>query len=215
MRKTFVLMALIMALSLPAAAGLVNGDWATGDETGWARWGAPWGGGYGWAVTFGGPTAPEGTLTLGGNGSFGWVQCFDCPVGNICTVSADWAGSLGGAGWAEVMLWTTNDPLENCGERADTGANGDIAFKKDSWGMNPPTTWNWQAASLSPHPLGNGGTVVSMGIVCVALKLGGFSPPEWASFDNIAVVCVPEPGSLLALGTGLVGLFGFAIRRRK
>lgn len=43
---------------------------------------------------------------------------------------------------------------------------------------------------------------------------------EWAAFDNvyvemIPVNLVPEPGSLLALATGFLGLGGLVIRRRK
>ncbi|MGB9619317.1 MAG: PEP-CTERM sorting domain-containing protein [Armatimonadota bacterium] len=215
MRKLFVLMALVMALSVPAAAGLINGDWSTGDETGWTRWWAPWGAAN-WAVTVNGPWAPEGTATLdpGQNGSFGWYQTVECPAGMLCCISGLWAGSIGGAGWAEVMLWTQAAPGGEA-NRADAGNPADIAFKKDSWGMNPPTTWEWQPITLSPHPQGNGGMVISQGYVVVALKLGGFSPPEWVSWDNLCLTCVPEPGSMLALGTGLVGLAGFVIRRRK
>lgn len=216
MKRVCVLVALAITFSLPAFAGLVNGDWSTGDETGWTRWWAPWGA-YNYAVTVNGPFAPEGTAMLnpGQAGSFGWYQVVECPAGMICCISGMWAGQIGGAGWAEVMLWTTNDPNENHGNRADVGNPADIAFKKDSWGMNPPTTWDWEPITLSPHPNGNGGVVVSQGYVVVALKLGGFSPPEWVSWDNLCLTCIPEPGSILALGTGLVGLAGLALRRRK
>lgn len=165
-----VVFGLMLALATPAFAGLINGDWATGDETGWTRWRASWGTTEAWSVTAGGPTPPEGTLSGGGgSGSFGWFQTIECPVGWTCTVTADWAGNIGGAGWAEVMFWTQAAPGGEA-NRADTGVAADIAFKKDSWGMNPPTQWSWQPAGLSPHPSGNGGTVVSQGYVVVALK---------------------------------------------
>jgi hypothetical protein len=213
MKKVLILTVILIAVTAPVFAGIVNGDFNAG-ENAWTRWRAPWGATEAWNITAAGPTPPEGTLSGGGgNGSFGWFQAVECPVGMICTVSADWEGNIGGAGWAEVMLWSTNNPLEDFGVRADTGAAADIAFKKDSWGMNPPTQWSWQPASLSPHPAGNGGTVVSQGIVVVVLKLGGF-PIGQASFDNVRLECVPEPSSMLALGTGLLGLVGIIRRRR-
>jgi hypothetical protein len=196
----------VVAVTLQASAAnvLLNGDWATGTEANWTRWRAPWGATESWAVTLNGPTAPEGTLSGGGgNGSFGWYQVVAVPAGTTATVSADWSGNIGSSGdWAEVMLFSSAYANEDWGARADTGAAADIAFEKDSWGMNPPTDWGWQAASLSPHPSGNGGTIYSAGYVCVALKVGGF-PMGWASFDNITVEVIPEPSAALLLLAGL------------
>ncbi len=215
MKRVFLLSALLLAFTAPAFAAVVNGDWGTGDETGWTRWAAPWGGSN-YAITNNGPTPPEGNafITAGQTASFGWYQVIACPVGWVCTVNADWAGDIGGAGWAEVMFWT-EAAVGGEGNHADTGNAADVAFKKDSWGMNPPTAWSWQPANLSPHPSGNNGTVVSQGYVVVAFKLGSVSGnPAWTSWDNITVTCVPEPGSLLALGSGLIGLAGVARRRK-
>jgi len=187
----------LLAITAPAfAAGLINGDWNTGDETGWTRWRAVWSSDVNWAVTSNGPTPPEGTATLPDHGSFGWYQIIAIPFCQYVRVDADWAGDIGGASWAEVMLFSVSPgtPLADVVNRIDTGNAADVAYKKDSWGMNPPTQWAWQAASLSPHPAGSQGVVHSLGWIVVALKYGGFVvDPKWASWDNVTVYVVGAP----------------------
>ncbi|MBI4581960.1 MAG: hypothetical protein HY718_19840 [Planctomycetes bacterium] len=208
MRTIVFGMALLVGVSAANGAWLVNGDFSTSDETGWNRWRAPWGATENWSVAdTDGANGPEGELYgAGGNGSFGWYQGVAMPVGMVATVSADWRGDIGGAGWAELMLWSQPAPGGE-GNRADVGNAADIAYKKDSWGMNPPTAWGWQPAALSPHPSGNGGTVVSQGWVVVGTKLGGF-PMGWVQYDNITLT--PEPASILLLALPLL----FVRRRR-
>ncbi|MBN2269354.1 MAG: PEP-CTERM sorting domain-containing protein, partial [Sedimentisphaerales bacterium] len=190
---------------------LQNGDWASGEDN-WTRWRASWGTAENWFVdASNGQPAPAGELYGGGGGaSFGWYQVIAVPAGTAVNMSADWSGDIGSAGWAEIMLMTSADPLTDAEwvNRIDTGAAADIAFKKDSWGMNPPTVWDWQPALLSPHPAGNGGAVVSDGYIAVALKLGGSPVVGTLYFDNVAVV--PEPATLLLLGLG-----GLMLRRRR
>ena len=217
MKKLLVFLGIVLALGLVSSARanlVVNGDWSTGDETGWTRWRAPWGSGEQWNVTSNGPTPPEGTASLSnGIGSWGWFQRIPVSVPGPYTVSADWAGDIDGLGWAEVMLFSCTDALSNDDviARIDVGNLADIAFKKDSWGMNPPTAWGWEAASLSPHPQGNGGVIeATCPEIVVALKLGSTTnAPRWTSWDNITVV--PEPATLALLLLGGLAL----LRRRK
>jgi len=139
----------------------------------------------------------------GGNG--GWYQVVAVPEGQSVSVTADWAGDIGVHGWAVVLLWTTNDPNEDFGYRADAGAPGDTAFKKASHGLpepeNPPTAWDWEAASASLHPEGNSGTVTSDGLVIVAVGMGSvqYASPVWAAWDNITLT-VEGSGDLLTNG---------------
>jgi len=194
------LVAVVLASSASANL-LANGDWSTGDETGWTRIPSSWGINMSWSVTWNGPTPPEGTLAADG-GSYGWYQTVPVDPGTPCTVTADWAGHT--ISWAEVMLWSVPAGTSAADIEAtfDAGPTSAIAYKKDAWGMNPPTTWPWEAAALSPHPSGNGGTVISQGVVVVGLKLGASGTPGDASFDN--VVLTPEPSTALLLGLSLM-----------
>lgn len=207
MRRTLMLSAVaaLMAFTGSANAVLTNGDWATADETGWTRWGS------GrpvetWTVTNVGPSGPEGSLTGfnagAGPASFGWYQVVQIPAGVTAEVDALWTGNS--IGWAEVMLWTVaSAPSHNdVNQRADAGANEDIAFKRDAFGLHTPT-WDWQLASLSDHPSANDGSVVSQGYVVVALKLGNHTDntATFLRFDNLTLT--PEPAAALLLLAGL------------
>jgi hypothetical protein len=202
MKKVMLIGMLAVAIASSASGAnlLVNPGFETGDETGWTKWGAPWGPS---------PTAvvSPGYLSNyasehGTGGSHGLFQAVAVPVGTVVTVDAMWKGSS--INWTEVMLWTQAAPGGEA-TRADTGAAADIAFKRDNFGMNPPNTWDWQLASLSPHPSGNGGTVISAGYVVVATKNGN-AGTAW--FDNI--VLTPEPAAALLLGLPLL-----LVRRRR
>ena len=204
--KKLALLGLVLAVAAPAFAQnmVINGDFSAG-ESNWTRWRAPWGSTEQWDASMGVGRLSGG----GGNGSFGWFQVIPTWESEVVRLDGEWRGDIGGTGWAEFMLFSvpvgTSDA--DIANRIDTGNAGDIAFKKDSWGMNPPTNWGWQMASLSPHPNGNGGIVHNIGWIVVGLKLGGF-PIGWVEFDNI--VLTPEPTTLLLLG--LPALF---LRRRR
>ena len=73
-----------------------------------------------------------------------------------------------------------------------------------SFGLNGSS--NFQFFALSPA-WSNLASVTFSGTICLACSPGGMS------LDNINVHPIPEPGSLLLLGSGLAGLAGFARRK--
>ena len=215
MRKAVLLGGLaIMLVVAPATNAnlLTNGDWETGDETGWTR--TPptsWGDGSDtWVVGAPGcaPTPANAGHLSCNKGSFGWYQVVPVPASTVVTVEADWMGNS--VDWCEVMLWTaasepSDDDVNNV---FGPGPEAAVAYKKDAWGMNPPTTRDWEKASLSPHHNGNGGTIHSLGYVVVGLKLGKSGGGASAAWDNITLL--PEPTAALLLGLPMI-----LLRRRR
>ena len=113
MRKVILsgMVALMVAAAPTGAANLlVNGDWETGDETGWTR--TPptsWGDGSEvWTVAPPNAPTPLGDQYSGqlscNKGSFGWWQVVAVQTSYVATVEADWMGNS--VDWCEVMLFT-------------------------------------------------------------------------------------------------------------
>jgi hypothetical protein len=205
---------LVLGVTSAARAGvtnlLVNGDWSTGDETGWTRWPdggtEPW-----WEVTANGPTPGEGTLRVEGDGrSVGWYQIVrPSQPFETFRLTLDWAGDFVGTtaeGVARVRLFVGPDDPDLIGDYGWTLA--DVAFRREH---TAGRSWDWQPASLCPAPGGNGG-VIQRGdgeLVVVFLELTGFwGGPHRVCWDNI--VLTPEPATL-----GLVALGGLTLLRRR
>ena len=83
------------------------------------------------------------------------------------------------------MGWKTRDPR--------TGHDGDDAVYKDTFDNDIWKPLVYQSGGVWGNTFGQfAGTSI-----------------------DLAFVLTPEPGSMLALGAGLIGLAGFALRRRK
>ena len=216
MRKLALLsaLALMVSASTVFALPLVNGDFDDPvSENGWTRWRAPWGTNEVWSD----PAGPSsGDLGLSGNGSFGWWQRVPVIPSEIYTLQGEWAGDVGGAGWAEVMVFTSTEGLtdSDIASRVDTGAAADIAIKKDSWGLNPPTAWGWEDVNNSKYDESPNPPPFEIHMTCaeavIALKLGSVEGggSQWVSYDNLELV--PEPAAALLLGLPML-----LIRRRR
>ncbi len=79
-----------------------------------------------------------------------------------------------------------------------------IPFQTQCSPYNP----GWYVASNGHYAVHPDGSAVNF------IQLGGMYSWTQAQFDNVKLAYVPEPGSMLALAGGLVGLLGL-VRRRK
>jgi hypothetical protein len=238
----FLAIALILTMgvaTIASAANLINGDFETCDETGWTHWRAPWGSGEVWnVVPVGGWDGCFGELQSTVIGDFGWFQRVPVTQAGTYAIDGEWAGDIGDTGWAEILYFPANsgDSDASIITRIDTANAADIAYKKDSWGMNPPTVWGAEPMSFSPFPGSNGGTidVTTEDQVVIAITHGSTSAGSYLHVDNLqpgdpnAVILTgfkssnsPSPSALvvpvvgLAAGAGILVLACWQGRRRR
>ena len=206
MRKLLCVMA-VLALAAPVlGAPVVNGDFETGDETGWTRWRAPWGNSEVWSVGPGGNPGMAGTNSNSGYSSHGWYQRVPVIPSEIYTLVGDWTGDVSAPGWAELgVIICTEGMTDGDIVSAIDGGQGVVA-KKDGWGLNPPDVWGWESITnslIEPNDIH-----MTCAEAVVFTKIGSQAGPCTVSFDNIELV--PEPTAALLLGLPILFL-----RRRR
>ena len=198
MRKLLLSVLVVGMIAAPASADLLL------DPAAATPWHAPWGDP---ALVSGGP----GDFSMqipSNNGSAGIFWRLPAWESEIIDVLGQWQGDCGGAGWAEIMVFTSTEGLEDSvvANRMDVGNVADIWVKHDSWGLN-----GGPAFGPEPYPDAQmpGGQTLPLHATCneviVGLKVGNTADVNWIGLDY-----VPEPVSALLLGLPM--LF---IRRRR
>jgi len=228
MKKILFALAILAIAASAQANLLVNGNFEAGGSppAGWTFDRATWAPNFlGQPDTAAGNdgvwnpgSTPEGSWvgrkSVGTNlaGSYWIYQVINTTADTIYSITGLYAGGVGGAqnfngtAWWEVVVAQGGYDPNNI----DGSGPRQLIAKTEIGGPGSGFGWTPVAGQFTAT-----GTQVT-----VALKYGVWTPDwQWnyfgAYWDAFDVSAIPEPASLLALGSGLVGLAGFAIRRRK
>lgn len=209
MKRLVVLMIVLVAIAVPAFAQnlLVNGDFSDGTN-GWNIWKQ-----RGSNVAFVNENG-QGKF-WGANFNGGIWQTFATVVGQTYVVSG-WGkfavnNTSNQGTWSEIQIGSSaptnnNDYNKTLLAKQETNTSTLTRFEKNfaDWSSTgkPVATLSFVATSTSTT------LVIKHGNTTGSTLTGLF-------VDNVSVTAVPEPGSILAMMTGLVGFGGIVIRRRR
>lgn len=209
MRRMLILAIALMVIGVPAFAVnvLTNGDFAQG-STGWTVWNQ------------------RGTITFDASAGDGWTkaanynggifQQFNVVAGQTYTISGMCKSDPFAANkmWAEVLIINNGTQVPVNG--TDLGPGGSVigCAKEDSWATT--SSWNKSFSQMNVWTK-QLSFVAASNKATIVLKSGNIDGTVTGiRWDNVVVDgVVPEPGSIVALMSGLVGFGGLMIRRKR
>lgn len=202
---------------------LTNGDFETGNLSGWVQWKADWSSGFSAsAVSAAKLNGSYGLrLQITGNASFGVYQQVSVTPGKYYQLAGNWRGYSGTGNWFEIILIDGAFDMTQA-DSAPTVFNNVVAGYDGHPSFNHPAPYNfgWDPFSatyeneVSPY-ITNGTRRASGNVMTVVLKIGssGNALKPTAYIDDVTLTQVPEPAGMLALASG-IGAVGLLRRKR-
>lgn len=198
MKRLLVVLAVLALSTAASAQGVLNGTFDAG-LFGWTQTG---GDGIHSPGDFGMPASPSGGPYVGAISS--WGGNWNGPYGSVVQM-VNWTG--GGLLSGELYAGAhSGDAWRNCS--VEVLWNGTVVASKaqDADPVKWASNFEWSTFSAPITGIGSNELKVQWNV--------HFAEWTWVGADNLQVV-VPEPGSMLALLSGMIGLGGLAVRRRK
>jgi hypothetical protein len=239
MKKALILICVLamVAFAVPAFAGFTNGNFETGDFTGWTLGGANSADSA--VVSLGLDANTNNTLQRVANGSYAarvGNQSGSFHVSSVSQTVANWQDVAIQFAWAAVLQEPTNNVTHSASEMADfsvrllnltdtttlydqtynvtslpgsflAGATNSVAGSAGQWQFS-------QYFAVSLDTSAHIGDTLQLIITATDCSLGGHG--GYVYLDEVGstppVITTPEPMTMLLLGLGLVGLAGFRKR---
>ncbi|MCP4649471.1 MAG: PEP-CTERM sorting domain-containing protein [PVC group bacterium] len=208
MKKVFAIIAMITLLSIPAIAQanlLVNGSFeqAPGpSDPRFPGWDSSWGEAYNnWLRTATAPYATDGSWYAKCWWDGGIVQSVSVTGDQTYELLFDWwcADNAVGEGWA------TEAKIEYFNA-------SDISVGTESFALTSLADGNWHedigGTTVAPTP------AVTAELTFFTWADATTEPGNPTGWDNVRFDVIPEPSSLLLLGTGIMGMLS-AVRKKK